>query len=48
MLSIHNIAYYMKLMAELRAAVLRGDIEAWCEAWSETQAGHGATGGEPA
>jgi queuine tRNA-ribosyltransferase len=38
MLSLHNIAYYMKLMSGLRAAVRRGEIESWAATWSEQQA----------
>jgi queuine tRNA-ribosyltransferase len=49
MLALHNIAYYMKLMVELRGAILRGELESWCGAWSERQASfEGTAGTEPA
>jgi queuine tRNA-ribosyltransferase len=48
MLALHNIAHYMKLMRELREALLRGDVESWAAAWSEQQASGEASGTAPA
>jgi queuine tRNA-ribosyltransferase len=36
LLSLHNLAYYMRLMRELREAIAGGDFEAWRTAWSES------------
>ena len=38
LLALHNIAYYMRLMADLRTAVLRGEVESFAHAWRASQA----------
>jgi queuine tRNA-ribosyltransferase len=43
MLALHNIAYYMSLMSNLRAALLRGELESWCTGWREAQAAAAST-----
>jgi queuine tRNA-ribosyltransferase len=33
LLSLHNLAFYMKLMRELREAIARGELRRWADAW---------------
>lgn len=35
LLSLHNVAYYMRLLAEMRAAISEGRFTAWRGAWRE-------------
>jgi queuine tRNA-ribosyltransferase len=45
LLTLHNVAYYQRLVAEARAAVLKGDYAAWAEAeLRRLTAGHGGCG----
>jgi queuine tRNA-ribosyltransferase len=43
LLSLHNVRFLVRLTSLARAAILRGDFEAWADAWSARY--HG-TGGE--
>ena len=33
LLSLHNVAFLIGLTRDLRAAILRGDLDGWADAW---------------
>jgi len=37
LLALHNLAYYMKLMQELRDAITQGNLESWRRDWEQAQ-----------
>ncbi len=51
LLSLHNLAYYMKLVSEMRDAIAGGRLREWVEVWRETYlsgAAEGASGSSSA